>query len=140
MTRPRGFEHRIRLMTSLAPNVAALVWFASLWSLCCLGFLQLVGCYPLENPPTQFRPAALVLTDTALWLSLLIGTCAFAMRELRWSTAVVVAGVLFLFMPGLFQVVPDRWRDGRGGLVAGGLSLSLGLLMLIWLLSTMPRT
>jgi hypothetical protein len=108
-------------------------WFALLWSLCCFGFLQLVGWYPLENPLTHFRSAMLVWTDTALWLALLIGTCIFALRELRWTTTIVVASVLFLFSPGLFQIVPPRWRDGRDGLVAGGLILGLGLFALIWL-------
>jgi hypothetical protein len=58
----------------------------------------------------------LVLGNTALWLLLLAGTLAFAWTELRWTTIVVVAGLLFLFIPGLLQAVPARLREGRGGL------------------------
>ena len=50
--------------------------------------------------------------------------------ELRWTTIVVVAGVLFLFIPGAFQAIPARVRDGRAGLAIAGLVLiaALGVL------------
>jgi len=48
-----------------------------------------------------------------LWLALLAGTLAFASMQLRWTTIVVVAGLLFLFIPELFQAIPARLRDGR---------------------------
>ncbi len=72
----------------------------------------------------------MVLGNTALWLVLLAGTLAFALAELRWTTIVVVAGVLFLFIPGAFQAIPARFRDGRAGLAIAGLVLiaALGVL------------
>jgi hypothetical protein len=59
---------------------------------------------------------ALILGNTALWLALLAGTGMFAYVELRWTTIVVVSGILFLFVPELFQALPTRWRDGDLGL------------------------
>ena len=44
------------------------------------------------------NPALLVVGNTALWLALLAGTLMFAHAELRWTTTVVVAGILFLFV------------------------------------------
>ena len=122
-------------MNHLEPNIAALSWFTLLWSVCCLAFLQLAGLYPLRGRGEEggSGPVLLVLGNTALWLALLAGTLAFAWVELRWSTIVVVAGILFLFIPELFQAIPARLRDGRIGLAVVGLVLmaSLGVLICI---------
>ena len=119
-------------MSQLEPNIAALSWFALLWSVCCLGFFQLAGQYPLRVRGEGGARGAvmMVLGNTALWLALLAGTLAFAFAELRWSTIVVVAGVLFLFIPGAFQAIPARLRDGRAGLAVASLVLiaALGVL------------
>jgi hypothetical protein len=98
-------------MPQLEPNLAALAWFGLLWSVCCIGFLQLAGMYPLRR-----RAVLPVTMTTVLWAMLLAGTLAFGLVELRWTTVVVVGGVLLLFVPALFQVLPDWWRDGRAGL------------------------
>ena len=37
---------------------------------------------------------------------------------MRWSTLIVVTGLIVLFAPGLFQAWPSSLRDGRGGLIA----------------------
>ena len=105
-------------MNHLEPNVMALSWFVPLWSVCCLAFLQLAGMYPLRAGGEGVARSAvlLMLGNTALWLLLFAGTLAFASAELRWTTIVVVAGILFLFIPGLFQAIPARFRDGRAGL------------------------
>jgi hypothetical protein len=110
----------------LEPNVVALTWFAVLWSVCCLEFLQLAGMYPIRR---RLLPL-LVLGNTALWLALVAGTLAFAHAELRWTTTVVVGGILFLFIPTLFQAIPGRWRDDSAGLAIAGcmLAAALGLL------------
>jgi hypothetical protein len=79
------------------------------------------------------NPALLVLGNTALWLALLAGTLMFAYAELRWTTTVVVAGVLFLFIPELFQAIPGRWRDGRAGMAIAGCILAVALGLLAWL-------
>ena len=97
-------------MNYLEPNLVALSWFTLLWSVCCLGFLQLAGMYPLRagGAGEARNPVRLVFGNTALWLALLAGTLAFAAMQLRWTTIVVVAGLLFLFIPELFQAIPAR--------------------------------
>jgi hypothetical protein len=115
----------------LEPNIIALCWFTLLWSVCCLGFFQLAGMYPIDRRGDGAgRSTLLVLGNTVLWLALLAGTLMFAYAELRWTTTVVVAGILFLFIPGLFQAIPGRWRDGRAGMAISGciLAAALGLL------------
>lgn len=117
-------------MAGIEPNLAALLWFAPLWAVCCLGFLHVAGLYPIGRRVGVETPLPLVLANTLLWLALLAGLIAFAGLELRWTTAVVTAGLLFLFLPGVFQALPGRWRDGRAGMVAAGCMMAgaLGLL------------
>lgn len=119
-------------MSHIEPNVTALSWFTLLWSVCCLAFFQLAGMYPLRaaGEGAARKPILLVLGNTVLWLALLAGTLAFAWGQLRWTTVVVVAGILFLFIPALFQVIPLRFRDGRNGMAIAGAVLiaALGVL------------
>lgn len=117
-------------MAGIEPNLVALLWFAPLWAVCCLGFLHVAGLYPIGRQAGVETPLPLVLANTLLWLALLAGLIAFAGLELRWTTAVVTAGLLFLFLPAVFQALPPRWRDGRVGLVAAGCLMAgaLGLL------------
>lgn len=124
-------------MNHLEPNLVALSWFTLLWSVCCLGFLQLAGMYPLRagTAGEARNPVFLVLGNTALWLALLAGTLAFASTQLRWTTIVVVAGLLFLFIPELFQAIPARLRDGRKGMTIAGCILAATLGLLAWLSS-----
>jgi hypothetical protein len=109
-------------MNHIEPNWTALLWFVPLWSVCCLGFFQLAGMYPIGHHSEEGpeKSVLLVLGNTVLWLALLAGTVAFAYAELRWTTAVVVAGILFLFIPEAFQAMPERWRDSRLGMAAAG--------------------
>jgi hypothetical protein len=120
-------------VSHLEPNIIALCWFTLLWGVCCLGFFQLTGVYPIHRRGGDGAEssALLVLGNTVLWLALLAGTLMFAYAELRWTTTVVVAGILFLFVPGLFQAIPGRWRDGRAGMAISGciLAAALGLLV-----------
>jgi len=118
-------------VTSLEPNVNALSWFALLWGVCCLGFFQLAGMYPIRRGGDRARdPALLVLANTALWLALSAGTLAFASFELRWTTTVIAAGLLFLFAPALLKAVPDRLRDGRAGMAIESCLLAAALAVL----------
>jgi hypothetical protein len=49
--------------------------------------------------------------------ALLMGTGFYGYAELRWSTLIVVAGLVILFAPGLFEIVPSPLRDGSAGLL-----------------------
>lgn len=120
-------------MTQIEPNALALCWFALFWSICCLSFLQLAGMYPLGSQADGVKPAppTFVLGSTALWLALLVGTCLFGAAELRWTSVVIVGGILFLFLPELFQAIPARWRNGWAGLTATGVTLAIALALLV---------
>lgn len=122
-------------MNYLEPNLVALSWFTLLWSVCCLGFLQLAGMYPLRagGAGEARNPVLLVFGNTAVWLALLAGTLTFASMQLRWTTIVVVAGLLFLFIPELFQAIPARLRDGCKGMAIAGCILVATLSLLAWL-------
>lgn len=119
-------------MSKIEPNVLALFWFAVFWSVCCLGFLQLAGMYPIRNRrnDSPSRSTTLVLGNTALWLALIAGTAMFAYVELRWTTIVVVAGILFLFVPESFQALPEQWRDGQAGLTVTCCAMAFALVLL----------
>ena len=98
-------------MNQIEPNIQALSWFALLWSICCLGFFQLAGMYPLRRHASHSPISTLlVLANTALWLALSAATLHFAAIELRWTTTIIMAGLLFLFVPELFQALPRRFR------------------------------
>jgi hypothetical protein len=116
-------------MNPIEPNIVALGWFAAFWSVCCLGFLQLAGMYPLHPRRAPFSPL-LTIGASMLWLAMLAGTCLFAYAELRLTTAIVSAGLLFLFLPELFQSLPLRWRDSPGGVVVTAAILCSALLLL----------
>ena len=116
-------------MTQFEPNATALFWFIPLWSACCLGFLHLSGMFPINDDSNRAR--ALVLPNTVLFIALLAGTLALAHHELRWTTIVLVALLLFLFLPEAFQALPARWKDGRPGAVAVSLMLIFAIAALI---------
>ena len=63
-------------MPQLEPNLAGLAWFGLLWSVCCIGFLQLAGMYPLGR-----RTVLPVTMTTILWAMLLAGTVLIAMSS-----------------------------------------------------------
>src|SRR2546430_4271333 len=54
---------------------------------------------------TLFRSAAtlLVVGNAVLLTALVLGTSLYGYAELRWSTLIVVAGLVVLFTPGLFE-------------------------------------
>ena len=118
-------------MNQIEPNIQALAGFVALWSMCCLGFLQLAGLYPLRRHPEHVQvPNLLVLAATILWIAVLAATVRFAVTELRWTTIVIVAGILFLFVPEIFQALPRRFRDGLSGLVVSAFAFAVALLLL----------
>ena len=117
-------------MNALEPNLAALGWFVVFFGICCVGFFQLSGMYPLRREAGGGAPAALVLGSSALWIAVLAGTLLYAFATLRPTTTIVVGGLLFLFTPELFQALPQRWRDSAGGVAGSGAVLALALVVL----------
>ena len=108
-------------MEAIEPNWVSSLWFAVFATSCALAFLILAGMFPLRARPDTARsgaPTLLVVGNAVLLALLLAATCFYGYTELRWSTLIVVAGLVVLFAPGLFEVLPAPLRDGRAGLIA----------------------
>jgi hypothetical protein len=107
-------------MQAIEPNWVSSLWFATFATICTLAFLVVAGMFPLRARPDSARSntAMLLVGGNALLLAALsVGTGLYGYAELKWSTLVVVAGLVVLFTPGLFEVWPAPLRDGRTGLV-----------------------
>ena len=107
-------------MDAIEPHWISLLWFAALATVCTVSFLVVAGMFPLHLRPDSVKSGAArwQVAGNALLLAVLsIGTGFFGYSELRWSTLVVVAGLVVLFAPALFEVWPSPFRDGSRGLV-----------------------
>ncbi|WP_425993237.1 hypothetical protein [Afipia sp. DC4300-2b1] len=96
-------------MSTIEPNWLSLVWFAGLATVCGVAFLIVAGKFPLDARPDAARslPATLLIIGNVVLLAMLLaGTGLYGYVELRWSTLVVVSGLIFLFTPALFE----EWR------------------------------
>ena len=115
-------------MNAIEPHWISLLWFAVLATICTVSFLVVAGMFPLHSRPESAKSGAatlLVAGNALLLAALAIATGAFGYAELRWSTLIVVAGLVLLFAPGLFEAWPSSFRDGRSGLmVLIGIQLS----------------
>jgi len=108
-------------MEAIEPNLSALAVFAALWTAACLGFLVLAGMYPARTRPAAARKAgglALVALNSLLWLALAAGALAYGYAHLRLTSLVIVGGLVVLFAPAPFELLPNAFRDGRRGLAA----------------------
>ena len=106
-------------MDAIEPNWIALLWFAPLATVCAIAFLVVSGMFPLSSRPAEAGSGAapaLVVSNGVLLLALLAGTGFYGYAELRWTTMVVVTGLVVLFAPGLFEAWPASMRDGPTGL------------------------
>ncbi|MGB8397410.1 hypothetical protein [Bradyrhizobium sp.] len=106
-------------MEAIEPHWISLLWFAVFATICTLAFLVVAGMFPLRSRPDQARTGAatvLIVGNALLLSALLAGTGAYGYAELRWSSLIVVTGLVVLFAPGLFEVWPSSLRDGNTGL------------------------
>ena len=107
-------------MAAIEPNWVSLIWFAAFATVCTIAFLVVAGMFPLRSRPEAARSGAatlLVIGNGLLLSILLVGTGFYGYAELRWSSLIVVTGLVVLFAPGLFEKWPSPLRDGRIGLV-----------------------
>lgn len=115
-------------MSAIEPNWLALLWFALFATIAGIAFLVVAGMFPLRAHPDEKRSPAtafLAIGNAVLLAALLIGTGLYGYNELRWSTLIVVTGLIILFAPGLFE----EWRWPLGGVKAELLVL-IGVQML----------
>ena len=106
-------------MEAIEPNWISLMWFAAFATVCMIAFLIVAGMFPFRSRPEAARSGAarlLVVGNGLLLLALLVGTGLYGYAELKWSSLIVVTGLVVLFAPGLFEVWPSSFRDGRTGL------------------------
>ena len=111
-------------MAGIEPNGLGLLVFGVAFAVCCLGFFTVMGMFPLSARPAALAglPAiALIVLNLALVILLAFAAVLFAHQSLRWTSAVVLGGLIFLFTPSAFQAVPDDWRDSRAGLAVLGI-------------------
>jgi hypothetical protein len=107
-------------MNEIEPNWVSLLWFATCTTICALAFLVVAGMFPLRWRPDSAKSNGMVLligSNAVLLVTLVAATGFYGCIELRWSTLIVVTGLIVLFAPGLFQAWPSSLRDGRIGLV-----------------------
>jgi hypothetical protein len=107
-------------MAAIEPNWVSLIWFAAFATICMIAFLIVAGMFPPGSRPDSARSGAatlLVVGNSLLLSALLLGTALYGYAELKWSSLIVVTGLVVLFAPGLFEVWPSSFRDGRTGLV-----------------------
>jgi hypothetical protein len=107
-------------MAAIEPNWVSLIWFAAFATICMVAFLIVAGMFPLRSRPEAARSGTatlLVAGNGVLLAALLVGTGLYGYVELRWSSLIVVTGLVVLFAPGLFEVWPSSLHDGRTGLV-----------------------
>jgi hypothetical protein len=108
-------------MAAIEPNWIALIWFALFATVCAVAFLVVSGMFPLASRPAHAKSgiaAALVACNGLLLLALLAGTGLYGYAELRWTSLIVVTGLVVLFAPGLFEAWPASLRDRPAGLLA----------------------
>src|ERR1700753_1925029 len=97
-------------MQAIEPNWISLLWFAVFATVGVVALLILAGMFPLRRrtDAVQSGVAMLLVVGNAILLAaLLAGTALYGYAELRWSTLVVVAGLVGLFAPGLFEAWPS---------------------------------
>jgi hypothetical protein len=107
-------------MNAIEPNWVSLLWFAACTTICALAFLVVAGMFPLQSRPDSARAGGMMLligSNAVLLAILLAATGCYGYAELRWSSLIVVTGLIVLFAPGLFEAWPSSLRDGRTGLV-----------------------
>ena len=121
------------MLSSVEPNGVALALFVATFAAGCLSFFTLAGMFPARARPLPVAGHVgnlLVFSNLALLLALLGGVALFAHETLRWTSVVVAGGLIFLFVPSVFEIIPSEWRDSRGGLLLLG-ALQLGALALL---------
>src|ERR1700743_2498365 len=114
-------------MRAIEPNLVALALFIATFAAGCLSFFTLTGMFPASARPVPVAAHLgnlLVIANLALLLVLLGGVALFAHETLRWTSVVVAGGLIFLFAPSAFEIIPNERRDRHAVvLFLGGLQL-----------------
>lgn len=101
-------------MAVIEPNWLSLIWFAVFATVGGVALLVVAGMFPLNSRPDEAKSATttlLVLGNVVLLAALLVGTWLYGYAQLRWTTLVVISGLIFLFAPALIEEWPWRLRS-----------------------------
>jgi hypothetical protein len=121
-------------LSAIEPNGLALASFAAAFAASCLSFFTLVGMFPARARPVAVAGLfgdLLVLLNLVLLAALLCGVALYAHETLRWTSIVVAGGLIFLFVPSVFEIIPNDWRDSHGGLLFLGVLQLVSLALLV---------
>jgi hypothetical protein len=106
-------------VTTIEPNWLSVIWFALFASVGGIAFLVVAGMFPRGSRPAEERSSTitfLVLGNIALLAALLVCTGLYGYAQLRWTTLVVVSGLIFLFAPAVIEEWPWRLHSVTGQL------------------------
>jgi hypothetical protein len=120
-------------MSGIEPNGVALAVFTAAFAACCFAFFTVAGMFPLSARPRALAGLpgmALVVVNLVLLILLLAEVLLYAGQTLRWTSIVIFGGLIFLFVPSIFTIIPNSWRDSRGGLALLG-AVQLGAIALL---------
>ena len=98
----------------------SLIVFVAVWAVSCVGMFYLIGTLPIAAAPEAVRRGigpVLVILNTILLAALIISAFLFAVAELRISSLIVAAGMVFLFAPFVVQDLPLWLKDNKLGLI-----------------------
>jgi hypothetical protein len=123
-----------------------LPWVELLLFMLAVGLLALYGLTFSGHFPAEFRAPELKTANGAivLWTTLATACLAaiivlgLALLTLPWSAIIIGAGAMLLAAPLLLRPFPDRFVNGRAGLIAfatGGILTALGLWATKWLMA-----
>ena len=120
-------------------NITALLGFIALATASNIALIIVVGMFPFSARPESAQSisaSVLIFCDVILLSALLIGTILFGYDQLRWHILIIVSGLVFLFSPGLFELLPTTLRDTPIGLF----TLAAVLVGSLALLASVQRT
>lgn len=127
-------------MDAIEPNWGALIVFAAVWAVSCIGLFYMIGTLPLTAAPDAVRRGAgplLVALNVAFLAVLLVSAFLFALAELRWTSLIIAGGMVFLFSPFVVQDLPGRLKDNQLGLVLV-LALTVAALAALYFAGAVP--
>lgn len=112
----------------------ALMLFVALTLSVSLYGLTVSGHFPNEHRAQSLRTpsgAAVLWGTMALSIASAVYGIAFAAGTLSWYVAIIAGGAALLIAPLLLQPLPDRFVNGRRGLVTFA-ALASALALLAW--------
>lgn len=121
-------------MSAIEPNWLSVIWFTMFATTGAVAFLVIAGKFPLDTNSGQSKSTlvtGLVIGNAVLVAILLTGAGLYGYTELRWTTLIVVAGLIFLFAPALVEEWrwPLRSMAAELGLLVGVQMLALTILV-----------